>query len=73
MKPSRTIRLVALFVALVGTAGCDQATKHFARTELSRMGPVTLPGRFIELTLAGFNMPHRSELKRPCGLLSLER
>jgi signal peptidase II len=51
LKPSRTIRLVALFVALVGTAGCDQATKHFARTELSRMDPVTFPGRFIELTL----------------------
>lgn len=52
MIPSRTIRLVALFVVLVFTAGCDQVTKHLARTGLSQTGSVTFPGRFIELTLA---------------------
>ena len=52
MIPSRTIRLVAISLVLVGTAGCDQATKHLARTELGQMGSVALPGRFIEFTLA---------------------
>jgi signal peptidase II len=52
MIPSRTIRLVAISLVLVGTAGCDQATKHLARTELGQMGSITLPGRFIEFTLA---------------------
>ena len=52
MIPSRTIRLAAISLVLVGTAGCDQATKHLARTELGQMGSVTLPGRFIEFTLA---------------------
>jgi signal peptidase II len=52
MIPSRTIRLVAISLVLVGTAGCDQATKHLARTELGHMGSITFPGRFIEFTLA---------------------
>jgi signal peptidase II len=52
MIPSRTIRLAAILLVLVGTAGCDQATKHLARTELGQMGSITLPGRFIEFTLA---------------------
>ena len=52
MIPSRTIRLLAIPLVLVGTAGCDQATKHLARTELGQMGSISLPGRFIEFTLA---------------------
>jgi signal peptidase II len=52
MITSRTIRLVALILVLVATAGCDQATKHFARTELSQRGSSTFPGYFIEFTLA---------------------
>jgi signal peptidase II len=52
MIPSRTIRLITISLVLVGTAGCDQATKHLARTELGQMGSITLPGRFIEFTLA---------------------
>jgi signal peptidase II len=52
MIPSRTIRLVAISLVLVGTAGCDQATKQLARTELGQLGSVALPGRFIEFTLA---------------------
>jgi signal peptidase II len=52
MTPSRTIRLVVISLVLVCTVGCDQVTKHVARTELGQMGSATLPGRFIEFTLA---------------------
>jgi len=37
---------------LVCTAGCDQATKHLARTELTQMGFSTLPGHVLQFTLA---------------------
>ena len=50
--PSRTIRLVVISLVLVCTAGCDQVTKHVARTELGQMGSATLGGRFIEFSLA---------------------
>jgi signal peptidase II len=49
---SWTIRLVAILLILAGTAGCDQATKHLARLDLSQSGPITLPGGFIQFTLA---------------------
>jgi len=54
MTPSRTIRLVVIALVLVCTAGCDQVSKHVARAELGQMGSGTgtLPGRFIEFTLA---------------------
>jgi signal peptidase II len=52
MMPSRAIRLLVISLVLICTAGCDQATKHFARAELSQRGPIMLPGRFLELTLA---------------------
>jgi signal peptidase II len=52
MKRSRTMRLVALFGMLVVTGGCDQATKHIARTQLGQLGSVTLPGSFFEFFLA---------------------
>ena len=39
-------------LVLVCTAGCDQITEHVARTELGQMGSATLPGRFLEFTLA---------------------
>ena len=48
----RAIRLGAVLLVLVCTVGCDQATKHFARTELSQLAPQALPGGFVELTLA---------------------
>jgi signal peptidase II len=53
-KPTRfrAIRLGAVLLVLVCTVGCDQATKHFARTELSQLAPQALPGGFVELTLA---------------------
>jgi signal peptidase II len=37
---------------LVGTAGCDQVTKHVARRELGQAGSMVMPGRFVEFTLA---------------------
>jgi signal peptidase II len=51
MTPSRGIRLFAILLVLACTAGCDQATKHFARAELS-LHSATLPGGFVEFTLA---------------------
>ena len=52
MIPSRSIRLVVLLMVLICTAACDHVTKHLARTELARVGSATLPGHFIEFTLA---------------------
>src|ERR1035438_2912273 len=48
----RAIRLGAVLLVLLCTLGCDQATKHFARAELSQLAPQALPGGFVELTLA---------------------
>ncbi len=45
-------RVAVLFVLLGGTVGCDQTSKHFARTELGRFGSIALPGGFGELRLA---------------------
>jgi signal peptidase II len=52
MMPSRTFRLVVISLVLVCTAGCDQVTKHVARSALGLKGSAALPGRFIEFTLA---------------------
>jgi signal peptidase II len=46
------IRLAVLLLVLGSTVGCDQTSKHFARTGLSRLDPVALPGGFGELRLA---------------------
>jgi signal peptidase II len=51
MTPSRTIRFLAIFLVLASTVGCDQATKHFARTQLNQPGSTTA-GRFVEFILA---------------------
>jgi signal peptidase II len=51
MTPSRGIRLAVILLVLAGTAGCDQATKHFARTELS-LHSTSIAGGLIEFTLA---------------------
>ena len=50
--PSRAIRLLLILVVLACTAGCDQTTKHLARTELSQLRSAAPPGGFIEFTLA---------------------
>ena len=52
MQFSRKIRLFILLLVLVCAAGCDQASKHLARSGLDHSGPVTLPGGFGELRLA---------------------
>ena len=52
MTTSRKLRLIVLLLVLAGTIGCDQASKHFARTKLNERGPITLPGGFGELRLA---------------------
>lgn len=52
MISSRAIRIVIVLLVLICTAGCDQVTKHLARTELGQTGTVSLPGRFIEFSLA---------------------
>jgi signal peptidase II len=52
MTPSRAIRLALVFLVLVSTVGCDQVTKHLARTQLTQSGSVTLPGGLLEFTLA---------------------
>ena len=52
MIPSRTFRLLAVLLILLSTAGCDQATKHLARTELSQWRSSPFAGGLVELTLA---------------------
>jgi len=52
MIQSRSIRLTAAFLILVSTIGCDQTTKHFARTELGQSGSTTLAGGFVQFILS---------------------
>ena len=52
MTVPRKLRLVLLMCLLVCTVGCDQTSKHIARTGLSQVDSVTLPGGFGELRLA---------------------
>jgi signal peptidase II len=52
MNPSRTLRLLAVLLILISTAGCDQVTKQFARSELSELRSTALPGGFLEFALA---------------------
>ncbi len=46
------VRWVAIFLVLVATAGCDQATKHFARSRFSAAEPTVLASGLMEFTLA---------------------
>jgi signal peptidase II len=52
MTLSRKLRLLSLILLLICTVGCDKTTKHLARTTLSETDAVTLPGGFVELSLA---------------------
>jgi hypothetical protein len=52
MNLSHKLRLVILLVVLGCTAGCDQTSKHIARSKLSQGGFISLPGGFGELRLA---------------------
>ncbi len=52
VSPSRTLRLLAVALILISTAGCDQVTKHFARKQLNQYESSPLAGGFVELILA---------------------
>lgn len=52
MQFSRKFRFFILLLGLGCAAGCDQASKHLARSELNHFGSVNLPGGFGELRLA---------------------
>ncbi len=52
MTLSRKLRVALLASVLLCTVGCDQTSKHLARTVLSHERSVTLPGRVVELQLA---------------------
>jgi signal peptidase II len=52
MTNSRRLRMAILILLLGATVGCDQTSKHLARTELGPTGYITLPGGFGELRLA---------------------
>lgn len=52
MTLSRKLRVGLLVVVLLCTVGCDQTSKHLARTVLSQERSVALPGRVVELQLA---------------------
>jgi signal peptidase II len=52
MTLSRKLRLACLLFLLVCTIGCDQTTKHIARTGLNQIGSFALPGGVVELRLA---------------------
>lgn len=52
MKLSHRLRVIFLALVLACTAGCDQTTKHLARTKLDRFDSVFLMGGWGELRLA---------------------
>lgn len=52
MNLARPLRFAFLLLVLCGTVGCDQATKHLARTKLNPSDSVLLLGGFGELRLA---------------------
>jgi signal peptidase II len=52
MNLSRSIRLIILLLVLGGTVGCDQTTKHIARTKLNQSDSVMFMGGLGELQLA---------------------
>lgn len=52
MKPSRIVRAVFVAGTVVSTIGCDQATKHLARTHLSGSPPLSFLGGSVRIALA---------------------
>jgi signal peptidase II len=51
MAITRKLRITLLLLLLVGTVGCDQTTKHVARSTLGQSDSITLPGGWGELRL----------------------
>jgi signal peptidase II len=52
MSLSRRLRFGLLICLLVCTVGCDQTSKHVARSVLGHASSVSLPGGMVELRLA---------------------
>ena len=52
MPVARKIRIICLFLILVGTVGCDQTTKHIARRNLGSVDSITVFNGLGELRLA---------------------
>ena len=52
MTLSRKLRIALLAGVLLCTVGCDQTSKHLARTALSHQRSVTFPAGVLELQLA---------------------
>ena len=52
MNLSHKLRLAVMLFVLGCTVGCDQTTKHIARSKLGERGFITLPGGFGEFRLA---------------------
>ena len=52
MNLSRKLRLGCLIGLLICTVGCDQTSKHLARSGLRQASSVILPGGLVELRLA---------------------
>ena len=52
MNLSHKLRLAVMLIVLGCTVGCDQTTKHIARSKLGERGFIILPGGFGELRLA---------------------
>jgi hypothetical protein len=73
MTRARIIRLVAVVVVLVCTVGCDQATKHLARTSLSQTGSVTFSGSCLQfgmlfLAASWRAGPHKDALNKSSAM-----
>ena len=51
MKPSHILRAVLLGGTVVSTIGCDQATKHIARTHLAGATPLAFLGGSVRIAL----------------------
>lgn len=51
MKPSHLLRSALLAATVVSTIGCDQATKHIARTHLMGRAPLSILGGSVRIAL----------------------
>jgi signal peptidase II len=52
MKLSRLLRAVLVAGTVVSTIGCDQATKHIARSHLAGLPPISFLGGLVRIGLA---------------------
>jgi signal peptidase II len=52
IKPSRLLRTATLAGIIVSTIGCDQVSKHIARTHLPSLPPLVFLGGSVRIALA---------------------